>query len=255
MANPRPDQKNEPWKDPGAQPYVRLEKLTKKFGDFVAVDDVSLNIYRGEIFCLLGGSGSGKTTLLRMMAGFERPTEGRIWIDGADVTGDAALRAARQHDVPVLCALPAHERAEERRLRPASGQGVGGRDRRAGHGHPEARAHGVVRQAHAAPALRRPAPARRARARAHQAPEAPAARRAARRARQEAARAHAVRAAEHPGQARRHLRGRDPRPGGGDDAREPHRRHEPRRDRADRHARRTSTSIRARGSWRTSSAR
>ncbi len=86
MANTRPEQKNEPWKEPGAQPYVRLEKLTKKFGDFVAVDDVSLNIYRGEIFCLLGGSGSGKTTLLRMMAGFERPTEGRIWIDGVDVT-------------------------------------------------------------------------------------------------------------------------------------------------------------------------
>jgi putrescine transport system ATP-binding protein len=86
MASPRPDQKNEPWKDPGAQPYVRLEKLTKKFGDFVAVDDVTLNIYRNEIFCLLGGSGSGKTTLLRMMAGFERPTEGKIWIDGADVT-------------------------------------------------------------------------------------------------------------------------------------------------------------------------
>jgi putrescine transport system ATP-binding protein len=87
MASPRPDQKNEPRKDTGAQPYVRLEKLTKKFGDFVAVDDVTLNIYRGEIFCLLGGSGSGKTTLLRMMAGFERPTEGRIWIDGVDVTG------------------------------------------------------------------------------------------------------------------------------------------------------------------------
>ena len=86
MASPRPDQKNEPWKDPGAQPYVRLEKLTKKFGDFVAVDDVSLNIYRGEIFCLLGGSGSGKTTLLRLMAGFEAPTEGTIWIDGVDVT-------------------------------------------------------------------------------------------------------------------------------------------------------------------------
>src|SRR5688500_8651218 len=86
MSSPRPDQKNEPWRDPAATPYVRLEKLTKKFGDFVAVDDVTLNIYRGEIFCLLGGSGSGKTTLLRMMAGFERPTEGRIWIDGTDVT-------------------------------------------------------------------------------------------------------------------------------------------------------------------------
>ena len=86
MASARPEHKTEPWKDPGAKPYVRLEKLSKKFGDFVAVDDVSLNIYRNEIFCLLGGSGSGKTTLLRMMAGFERPTEGRIRIDGVDVT-------------------------------------------------------------------------------------------------------------------------------------------------------------------------
>jgi putrescine transport system ATP-binding protein len=52
----------------------------------VAVDDVSLDIYRGEIFCLLGGSGCGKTTLLRMMAGLEAPTAGSIWIDGVDVT-------------------------------------------------------------------------------------------------------------------------------------------------------------------------
>jgi putrescine transport system ATP-binding protein len=86
MANARPEQRSEPWKDPGAKPYVRIDKVTKKFGEFVAVDDVSLNIYRGEIFCLLGGSGCGKTTLLRMMAGFETPTAGSIWIDGADVT-------------------------------------------------------------------------------------------------------------------------------------------------------------------------
>jgi putrescine transport system ATP-binding protein len=87
MANIRPEQKLEPWKDPSAEPYIRIEKVTKKFGDFVAVDDVSLKIYRGEIFCLLGASGCGKTTLLRMLAGFEPPTSGKIWIDGADMAG------------------------------------------------------------------------------------------------------------------------------------------------------------------------
>jgi putrescine transport system ATP-binding protein len=76
----------EPWKDPDAQPYVRIERVTKKFGDFVAVDDVTLDIFKKEIFCLLGASGCGKTTLLRMLAGFERPTPGRIFIDGVDVT-------------------------------------------------------------------------------------------------------------------------------------------------------------------------
>ncbi len=86
MANARPEHRSEPWKDPAAKPYVRIDKVTKKFGEFVAVDDVSLSNYRGEIFCLLGGSGCGKSTLLRMMAGFETPTAGSIWIDGTDVT-------------------------------------------------------------------------------------------------------------------------------------------------------------------------
>jgi len=76
----------EPWNDPDATPYVRVERVTKKFGDFVAVDDVTLEIYQKEIFCLLGASGCGKTTLLRMLAGFERPTAGRIFIDGMDMT-------------------------------------------------------------------------------------------------------------------------------------------------------------------------
>ncbi|MFI4890357.1 MAG: ABC transporter ATP-binding protein [Steroidobacterales bacterium] len=76
-----------PWTDPDAKPYVRLENLTKSFGDFKAVNDVSLNIYKGEIFCLLGASGCGKTTLLRMLGGFEAPTSGRIFIDGEDMTG------------------------------------------------------------------------------------------------------------------------------------------------------------------------
>ena len=65
--------------------YVRLEGVTKRFGDFVAVDNVSLSIFKGEIFCLLGGSGCGKTTLLRRLAGFETPTSGRIFIDGQDM--------------------------------------------------------------------------------------------------------------------------------------------------------------------------
>ncbi|ARU86722.1 polyamine ABC transporter ATP-binding protein [Pseudomonas sp. M30-35] len=65
---------------------VKIERVTKKFDETVAVEDVSLTINKGEIFALLGGSGSGKSTLLRMLAGFERPTEGRIFLDGEDIT-------------------------------------------------------------------------------------------------------------------------------------------------------------------------
>src|SRR5690554_5789267 len=76
----------EPWRDPAAQPFVRIEGLTKTFGKVYACDDVSLDIYRGEFFALLGGSGSGKSTLLRILAGLETPDRGRILIDGVDVT-------------------------------------------------------------------------------------------------------------------------------------------------------------------------
>src|SRR5271169_731735 len=79
--------KAQPWNYPSAVPYVRVERITKAFGDFKAVDDVSLRIYKGEIFCLLGASGCGKTTLLRMLGGFEMPSSGRILIDGEDMTG------------------------------------------------------------------------------------------------------------------------------------------------------------------------
>ena len=87
MANTRPDEKLKPWQDAQAVPYVRIERVTKRFGDFVAVNQVSLDIYQGEAFCLLGASGCGKTTLLRMLAGFEDPSEGRLFIDGQDMTG------------------------------------------------------------------------------------------------------------------------------------------------------------------------
>ncbi len=77
----------QPWNDPKAEPYIRIERVTKRFGEFLAVNDVSLSIYRTELFCLLGGSGCGKTTLLRMLAGFEEPSSGKIFIDGIDMSG------------------------------------------------------------------------------------------------------------------------------------------------------------------------
>jgi putrescine transport system ATP-binding protein len=76
----------DPWQDPSALPFLRIQGITKTYGKVYACDDVSLDIYRGELFALLGGSGSGKSTLLRILAGFEKPDRGRILIDGADVT-------------------------------------------------------------------------------------------------------------------------------------------------------------------------
>lgn len=65
---------------------LKIERVTKYFDETLAVDEVTLEINKGEIFALLGGSGSGKSTLLRMLAGFEMPSEGRIWLDGVDIT-------------------------------------------------------------------------------------------------------------------------------------------------------------------------
>src|ERR671924_1293676 len=73
-------------------PSVRLERVTKRFGDLVAVREVSLDIPRGEFFTMLGPSGCGKTTTLRMVAGFEEPSEGRVRLDGEDVTGRPAFK-------------------------------------------------------------------------------------------------------------------------------------------------------------------
>ena len=68
------------------KPFVQIRGLTKKFGAITAVDNIDLDIYQGELFCLLGGSGCGKSTLLRMLAGFEFPESGSISIDGIDMS-------------------------------------------------------------------------------------------------------------------------------------------------------------------------
>ncbi|MEM1288399.1 MAG: ABC transporter ATP-binding protein [Pseudomonadota bacterium] len=75
-----------PWDDPSAVPLIRFEGVTKRFGDFTAINDVSLDIFEREFFALLGPSGCGKTTLMRLLAGFETPTSGRILLDGKDIS-------------------------------------------------------------------------------------------------------------------------------------------------------------------------
>ncbi|MDP6163609.1 MAG: ABC transporter ATP-binding protein [Candidatus Thioglobus sp.] len=75
-----------PWLDSSEKPYIQIENVTKKFGDFTAIDNLKLDIYKNEFFSLLGPSGCGKTTLLRMLAGFEKITDGRILLDGEDIS-------------------------------------------------------------------------------------------------------------------------------------------------------------------------
>jgi putative spermidine/putrescine transport system ATP-binding protein len=77
-----------------AEADIRLRSVSKRFGEVVAVDDVSLEVAPGEFFALLGPSGSGKTTCLRMIAGFERPTAGSVWLAGRDVTDTAPFARA-----------------------------------------------------------------------------------------------------------------------------------------------------------------
>ncbi len=76
-----------PWNDAVAKPIVEFYNVTKNFGDFVAIDNVSLKIYEREFFALLGPSGCGKTTLMRMLAGFADPTSGEVMLDGENLAG------------------------------------------------------------------------------------------------------------------------------------------------------------------------
>ncbi len=76
-----------PWENPEHPPFIEFRDVTKKFGDFTAVNNLSLKIYEREFFALLGGSGCGKTTLMRMLAGFETPTSGQIFLEGQNLAG------------------------------------------------------------------------------------------------------------------------------------------------------------------------
>lgn len=74
-----------PWDDATQKPLIRFENVTKSFGDFTAIDNLTLDIFAQEFFALLGPSGCGKTTMMRMLAGFETPTKGRIELAGQDI--------------------------------------------------------------------------------------------------------------------------------------------------------------------------
>jgi len=74
-----------PWDDPQAKPLIQFKNVTKRFGDFVAIENLTQDIYEREFFALLGPSGCGKTTLMRMLAGFEKASDGQILIAGQDM--------------------------------------------------------------------------------------------------------------------------------------------------------------------------
>jgi len=86
IATPLKSNADRPWLDPAATPQIVIRAVSKSYDGFLAVDDINLSIYRGEMFALVGASGCGKTTLLRMLAGFARQSSGSIAIDGVEMS-------------------------------------------------------------------------------------------------------------------------------------------------------------------------
>ena len=109
---------------------IQVRNISKRFGDFAALDDVSLEVEGGSLTALLGPSGSGKSTLLRIIAGLEFPDTGEILISGEDATGADAAEAERRLRLPALRRLQAHDGARQRRLRAEGAQAAQGGDPR-----------------------------------------------------------------------------------------------------------------------------
>ena len=237
-----------------AAPDVELLDVTKRFGEVVAVDAMTLQIPSGSFTSLLGPSGCGKTTTLRMIAGFEQPTEGEILLAGQPIAGvppyQRNVNTVFQH-----YALFPH-------MDVAQNVGYGLRQKKVGKDEERRRVGealelvrlGGYEQAPDLGDVGRPAAARRARPGPREPADRAAPRRAARRARPQAAQGDAARAQGPPAGGRDHVRVRDPRPGRGADDERRHRRHARRPDPAAWAARPSSTSGRSTGSSPTSSA-
>ena len=217
------------------KPDIELVALTKRFGDAVAVDNVSLRIPAGSYCCLLGPSGCGKTTTLRMIAGHEEATEGDIILGSENITN---LPPASRGTAMMFqsYALFPHLDCTDNVAFSLRMRGVDKDTRRlACPRHAEARPDGAFRRPAAGPAFGWPAAARGAGARADHRPAGAAARRAVVGARSLPAHPHA-RGAEKPADATRHqFHPRHPQPGRGDGAGRPCGGDEPRQDRAGRH--------------------
>lgn len=105
---------------------IEVVGLNKNFGDFVALDNVDVSIPTGQLTALLGPSGGGKSTLLRIIAGLERADSGSVTIEGTDATHLPSSKAQRRFRVPALRGVQAHERGQERRVRPGDSKAAKG---------------------------------------------------------------------------------------------------------------------------------
>ena len=219
---------------PSNHSYLRIRRLTKKFGEFTALADISLDVLEGEFVCFLGPSGCGKTTLLRAIAGARHPDRGNRRAGGGRHLRAAALGTRFRDRVPVLRPVPQHDGDAQRRLRAREPEALAGGGPGSGAGAARPRRPPRSGRQVPGPALGRPAAAHRARPRHRDVARPAAARRAALGAGRESSGASPIRGEGAPAQARRHHHHGHPRPGGGADHGGPHRGDEPRRDRAGR---------------------